>query len=115
MKKRSFSHWLQGEINKRGLTQADLARKSGISKAYISRIFSENREPSAGTLKAFATALNLPPETVYRAAGLLPAETEKKIIFEELLFSFSHLNEDQQKQLLQYAKFMSTSEKEVDN
>ena len=115
MKKRSFSQWLQSEINKKGMSQADLARKSGISKAYISRIFSENRSPSAETLKAFAIALNAMPETVYRAAGLLPAETEKKLIIEELLFSLSHLTEDQQKQLLQYAKFMLSSEEEIDN
>ena len=115
MKKRNFVQWLQGELDHRDWNQADLARKSGISKAYISRIFSENREPSADTLKSIARALHLPIEIVYREAGLLPKKTEQNKLIEDLLFNLSHLTEDQQKQLLQYAKFMIYEKPDHDN
>ena len=103
----NFPNWLLGEIKKAGWTQAELARRSGISKAYISRLINEQREPSAETLKLLASALNLPNEEVFRAAGLLSKLSDKDRLIEELLYNLSHLNEEQREQLLQYSKFLT--------
>ena len=102
-----FSEWLQGEMEKLDMSQADLARRSRISKAYISRIINNQREPSAEILVLLASALNLPSEEVFRAAGLLSKLSDKDRLIEELLFNLSHLNEEQREQLVQYSKFLT--------
>lgn len=102
-----FSNWLEGEITKVGWTQAELARRSGISKAYISRLINKQREPSAEILKLLASALNLPNEEVFRAAGLLSKLSDKDRLIEELLFNLSHLDKEQREQLIQYSKFLA--------
>jgi transcriptional regulator with XRE-family HTH domain len=71
-----FPGWLQAELKRQGMSQADLARESGLSTAAISRIMGGSRGVGAEACNAIAKALNLPPETVFRRAGLLPEETE---------------------------------------
>jgi transcriptional regulator with XRE-family HTH domain len=68
----NFAEWLVFEALARDWTQADLARKSGLNRAVISKILSDKSDPSPETCKALARALKLPIEEVYRAAGLLP-------------------------------------------
>ncbi|WP_322792910.1 helix-turn-helix transcriptional regulator [Bellilinea sp.] len=68
-----FSDWLLNEINKRGWSQAELARRAGIPRQIISNYINRQREkPDSDVLVSISRALNLPPETVFRAAGLLP-------------------------------------------
>jgi transcriptional regulator with XRE-family HTH domain len=44
-----FVEWLQGELNKRDWSQADLARVARVSKSSISMIYSHDREPGSYT------------------------------------------------------------------
>lgn len=71
-----FPDWLQNELNRRGWDQAGLASRSGISSAQVSRLITGIRNPGTDTCTAIARALNLPPEVVFRKAGLLPTESE---------------------------------------
>ena len=68
----NFSEWLQEELRIKDLSQADLARKSGITPSQISRIISGNRGVGEEALTAIAYALGYPPEEIFRKAGLLP-------------------------------------------
>lgn len=68
----AFGDWLQGELNNRGWDQAELARRSGISTAQISRIVTGGRQPGRSSIDGIARALRLPPEDVLRQAGILP-------------------------------------------
>jgi transcriptional regulator with XRE-family HTH domain len=70
-----FSDWLRNELEIRQWKQADLARRSNLDTAVISNLINERRGPGEDTCSAIAHALGLPPETVFRAAGLLPAIT----------------------------------------
>lgn len=67
-----FKEWLKAELDVRGLTQADLARKTNLSTAAVSLVINGKRGVGEEFCQAVAKALNLPTETVYRAAGLLP-------------------------------------------
>ena len=67
-----FQEWLQQELNERDWTYADLADRAHIGKSTISMIMSEVRNPGSETCRAIARALTLPPEIVFRKAGLLP-------------------------------------------
>jgi transcriptional regulator with XRE-family HTH domain len=71
-----FSEWLMNELNKREINQSELARLSGISRGAISHIINGVRQPGPEVCDAIAKALKLPPETVFRAAGLLPPKPE---------------------------------------
>jgi transcriptional regulator with XRE-family HTH domain len=84
----SFSDWLLKELNARNMSQSDLARVAGLGSGTISNIVSGNRKVGQETLDKIARALRLPPEAVFRAAGLLPpnkdldpwVEQQKEII-----------------------------------
>ena len=49
------------------ITQAELARKSGLSKTYISLIERGNQGVRVDTLNKIATALEVPFEELYQA------------------------------------------------
>jgi len=71
-----FGLWLQQVREARGLTQSDLARMANLNRAVINKIENNASFPTPETLNSIATALKLPTETVFRAAGLLPPKPE---------------------------------------
>jgi transcriptional regulator with XRE-family HTH domain len=71
----TFSDWLVNAMREREMTAADLARGARKSSAVISRILSGERNPAPDTVQAIAHALRLPPEVVYRNAGMLPPKS----------------------------------------
>lgn len=70
--RQNLSNWLQTELHSRNWTQSELARVSGLHRAIISKIVLQGSDPTPETLEAIAKALKLPPEQVYRVAGILP-------------------------------------------
>jgi transcriptional regulator with XRE-family HTH domain len=99
-----FPTWLQNEMTKRGWNQSDLARHSGITTGQISRILSGTRNPVPETLTAIARALRMPPVSVFRAAGLLPPDTELDELDRELLHLFDQLSPDDQIEIIELAR-----------
>jgi transcriptional regulator with XRE-family HTH domain len=71
-----FSEWLLQELKTRGLTQSDLARSAKLGSGTLSNIMSGNRKVGQDTLAKIAFALRIPPEVVFRAAGLLPPHSD---------------------------------------
>lgn len=69
----NFSEWLSNELQTRKLRQADLARSAHLDAAVINNLISGRRGPGEDTCKAIAHAFGLPPEAVFRAAGMLPS------------------------------------------
>jgi transcriptional regulator with XRE-family HTH domain len=65
----TFSEWLTSELQTRKMSQTELAKKSGVTPAQISRILSGQRGAESKTLYAIATALKIPPEEVFQMAG----------------------------------------------
>jgi transcriptional regulator with XRE-family HTH domain len=68
----NFGEWLKSELEKRKISQKELADLSGITPAQISRIISGTRGAGEQALVAIARALRIPPELVFQKAGLLP-------------------------------------------
>ncbi len=91
-----FRDWLNAQLARKGWIQADLARASGITTAQISRIMSGRRGIGRESCNAIAKALGVPPETVLRAAGLLPDEPEENELTEELIYIFNQLTAESQ-------------------
>lgn len=72
-----FADWLSQELKARNMTQAELARLSGVYRQVISTYINRKRStPEPEILTAIARAFKLPPEDVFRAAGILPPATD---------------------------------------
>jgi transcriptional regulator with XRE-family HTH domain len=71
MDKVPFSEWLRKEMDARGMTQAELARKAGTSRASINQLVLETRGPGHDLCNGIAKAFRIPPEVVFHAAGLM--------------------------------------------
>jgi transcriptional regulator with XRE-family HTH domain len=73
-----FSDWLLQEMNKRGWSQADLARNSGLNRQSVSDYVNRRRtNPDPEALVSIAKGLKISPITIFRIAGLLPEGGEK--------------------------------------
>ena len=68
----TFVEWIYGELNQHGWTQAELARRSHITPAALSRILNGDRQPGVDTIVGLSRALNVPADEILRHAGLLP-------------------------------------------
>jgi len=87
-----FASWLEAEIKKRDWSQSDLSRYSGISRQVIHTYITRQRlNPETPVLRAIASAFRVSPETVYRAAGLLPSQPEADEMVEKLNYKITQL------------------------
>lgn len=79
--------WLYFELAVRDWTQSDLARRSGISVAHVSRLMSGERAFTLETYTAIARAFRVPLEDLLRLAGVLrtPAPDSKLALLCRLL------------------------------
>jgi len=107
-----FSEWLFNELRKRDMSQADLARASGITRGGVSNLLNQVRRPDPGTCTAIAKAFNLPPETVFRAAGLLPsAPPDQPPTLLQWINLYLEADDDTREDLLNYAIYRAQLQK----
>ena len=71
-----FTTWLEEEIKERYWTYNELGRQAGLSSATISLVMTGRRNPGPDFCTGVAKALGLPPELVFRKAGILPPAQE---------------------------------------
>lgn len=95
-----FGEFMLKAIREAKITQAELARLSGISAAQVSRLFNGISEPGPDACRAFASALGIPTETVFRAAGFLPNRPGTDEDYEELKHLFNQMSDDEQREFL---------------
>lgn len=70
-----FALWLVGELEGRGWSRAELARRSrgGITSAAVDQVINSQSKPGMKFARAVARAFEMPEEDVMRRAGLLRA------------------------------------------
>ncbi len=103
----SFGDWIQQEIKRLNWRQADLARAANLDSAVISNLINGRRGPGEDTCKAIARALNYPPETVFRAAGLLPPAQPIDDQRAELNYLFDNASDQKRDEMLRYARYLA--------
>jgi hypothetical protein len=70
-------------------------------------IYSEQRKPGPEVCESIARALDLPPDVVYRAAGLLPSlPTQRQAIEEILGYKLAELPPEQLEEVLQFIDWL---------
>jgi len=100
---KKFGEWLAFEREKRGWSQSELSRYSGLHRAVISKLES-GTQPMPETLKALASAFGYPLETVFRAAGLLPPQSPENELINQIKHLTSELPEQEQQDILEFVK-----------
>ncbi|NMC30718.1 MAG: helix-turn-helix transcriptional regulator [Pelolinea sp.] len=101
-----FSEFIQRELSKRGWSQADFARRSGMTTGGVSMLLNQTRKPSPDTLKIIAQVFDIPIETIFRIAGLLPPVPESTIQKDQLNYLYDNLGAEGQKELVNFAHWL---------
>jgi transcriptional regulator with XRE-family HTH domain len=107
----TFTDWLLAEMEQRGWSQSDLARHAKVSNAAISDIFSGRRNIGKNLATALADGLDLPIQTVFRAAGLLPPDKKVNEEIEQIVHEAERMNRDEQLELLSYIRWRNNQRK----
>ncbi|MCL4296117.1 MAG: helix-turn-helix transcriptional regulator [Anaerolineae bacterium] len=106
-----FAQWLQEQLAERDWIPAELAKRAGIQGGSLSHILNGTRKVGPESCIAIAKALNLPPEVVFRRAGLLPeTENEGDVTFQEIVEIIKRLNADDRRTLLRIARSFHKSD-----
>lgn len=107
-----FSDWLLDWLNKKGWNQSELATRAGVTRTAISDVLSGRRNPGPDLCLALSRALNLPPETVFRAAGLLPPVSPDTEYQEQFFHYLSQLSPDERQEILELLRFKTERQKD---
>ena len=67
---RSFAYWFSGELRDRQMTQAEFARRAGLSSALVSNWVNGTRQPSLQSAQGIADALDIDVKLVLTKMGL---------------------------------------------
>lgn len=96
-----FGDWLQSQMDERGWSRATLARKAKMTTGAISHIINETRGAGPEFCLAISDALRIPPEEIFRRAGLLPPESERDTATQEAAYLFAQLGAYDRQQVLE--------------
>lgn len=89
---------IQENIDEKGLSMSELARRVGIAKSTMSRYFNKTREFPLNRADDFARALNITPEY------LLGIQKESNVDQAEIISIYNKLGQPRQEKVLSYAK-----------
>jgi transcriptional regulator with XRE-family HTH domain len=92
--KTDFAEWLEHQLDEQEISQAELARRAGVTRAAINGILTGARGPGVDLCNGIARALKLPPEAVYRAAGIPLSDTKEDPWVKEMDHKFKLLPPD---------------------
>jgi transcriptional regulator with XRE-family HTH domain len=102
----NLTNWIEQNQRARGWTQAELARRAGISQGAISRVLSGSRGPGVEFCKSIAKAFSVPDRDVLQIAGLMTDDPEPAPGQGEMAYIYASLPPDRQEQLREYARFL---------
>ncbi len=64
--------WVYERLDHEGWSIRELARRAGVNHSTISMVLNRTRNPGPDLCRGLARAFNVPPDVVFRLAGLLP-------------------------------------------
>ena len=103
----NLSTWILSQLDERGWSQSELARRSGLTRTTISKIISEQSSLGIDSMTGLAKAFRLPVTEILQQAGLIPKIPEATAKEEQILFMFRQMTPEQQQDVIDYADFIS--------
>ncbi len=73
----TFVEWLQKRMMEQRMSQAELARRSGISQGHISLIIAGDRQPTYETMRTIALGMRLDPKVMFAELGVIEDDNNK--------------------------------------
>lgn len=99
-------NFIEVEMKKRGWSQADLARATGLTTGGVSMLLNQTRKPSPDTLVTLASAFDVPPVMMFEIAGLLPKSKVKNWTNDDqLLFLYHQLPKEDKEEIEELIRF----------
>lgn len=99
-----FGNWIVREIGERNMSQADLARLAGVTRTAISDVVNGRRNPGSDLAQGIAKAFSIPPEEVFRIAGLLPPKPGLDDEVERIVHEVSSMSDQDKAEVLAYIR-----------
>ena len=87
-----ISEWLSQQLEERGWSSSELARRAGVSQSSVSNVLTGKQIPGLEFCKGVAQALDLRAEELLRRAGHLPPMPEPVVEEREALRLLRGLN-----------------------
>ena len=101
--------FLNEELKKRGWSQNELARRSGLSHTSIIQVMTGKRGAGIKFIQGVSHALNVPVEQLLRVAGIIEPPPNDEVVW-ALTAVARRLNEGNQQKLLEYAQLLLQSQ-----
>jgi transcriptional regulator with XRE-family HTH domain len=102
-----YINWLREQMRAKGWRQAELAHAAHVDPAVVSNILTGKRGPGFDTCSAFAAALQLPPEVVFEAAGLLsPRDKTKDAYLAEINSIYEKFDKENKRESLEFFRML---------
>ena len=102
--KDTFPKWIMDQLESRNWSQAELARRAGLSRTAINDVISGNANAGYTLCLSIANALELPPESIFRKAGLLPPNPDVDEEIEQILHEVEKLPKSDQEEVLAFIR-----------
>ena len=110
----NFSEWLKRELNQRGWSQRELARRAGVSATAINDTINQKTRPGWDLCTAIARAFDMSEEEVFRIATLLPPlpDTEEGVTYQQLWDIVKRMSPEERGEVYRYARYRLQREQE---
>ena len=100
-----FSEWLDAELNIRGWSRSEAARRGGISASMVDKVINGHAQPGMTFYKGIANAFQVPLKEVLIQAGEIDERsTEDSPTFFEWIRLWLNANEMERDHLLELAE-----------
>ena len=94
-----FSEWLVKELERRGWSRSEAARRGNISPSMFDKVINGYAKPGIKFLDGIAQAFEMSPTMIYRKAGLLPEVGGEKITFHDWEHMLQQLTPEEQEEI----------------
>lgn len=108
-----FADWLINQMQSRGWSQSDLARRANIHRQVVSGYINVKvAKPDEEILSKIAMGLGLPDSVVFQAAGIMKGDTPETQTIKEINYLVAGLPEDDKADVIAYIRHrLSLAEK----
>lgn len=97
-----FSEWLMVELENRGWSRSEAARRGGISPSMFDKVINGYAKPGIKFLDGIATAFEMSPIAIYRKAGKFPDNGNgDQVKLEDWQYLLSQMTADEQEEIRQ--------------
>ena len=102
----SLGSYINNELDRKGMIQAELSRKSGLDSGWISNLISGSKELGLVSLIGLSKGLGVSADAILRAAGYLPSVSAHAEQNQQLTYLFDQMDERKREEMIFYAELL---------